>query len=138
MSIAGIPIVGDRFWAKDGAWLFSFGAYGDTRVIAFGHLETALEDAAGWLAENAPGMFSPPDYEMAAEDLELDWSIVRAADCDDPDLQRVIEAAETDHTYTEAGWLLSWEWTADEITDPVEIAAVAIRMWDAEYAEGEG
>jgi hypothetical protein len=91
---------------------FRFGAYLDTVVRVFhkpGRIDSALELAAEWLADNAdPDVyFSEPDYADAAAELGLN--------VDDEDAQeRIAEHAETDHTYTEAGWLLSQEWSVSE------------------------
>lgn len=80
--------------------LFRFG-FGTVQVYAWGcrHLEDALEAAAEWCAENAPGVFSEPDEE-------------------------VCELAEVDHTYTESGYLLSYEWWVDEVIDTTEYGDV--------------
>lgn len=131
---AEIPVATGRDYPESGRalFLFSFGAYGWTKVYAFADcgrgIESALENAAGWLADNAPDVFSEPDYADAARDLGApeDWNT--AEDCLDsgwPD--KVRDAAETDHTYTESGWLLSWEWGCHEVTDPTEAAAVLAR-----------
>ncbi len=73
-------------------WHFQFGAYGTTHVFVWsgpGHMgiEDALEEAASWLAENAPGVF---------HDVESDED-------------------EVDMTYTESGWIPSWEWTVSRL-----------------------
>lgn len=96
---------------RDQKWLFSFGPYADTQCIVWGRcLEGALEKAADWLCEHAPGHFADPDYAAAAEELGLDPRT------DDPEEQeRIVELAETDLTYTAAGYLLSWEWGVHEI-----------------------
>ncbi len=89
-------------------FMFSFGAYGDTKVCVIqrpDHLDDALETAAEWLAENGhKGLFSEPDYERCPLCVESE-----AGPC-----ESCCDEAETDHTYTESGWLLSWEWTVKE------------------------
>lgn len=121
-----IPIVNDTWHDMGGAlYLFSFGAYGGHDCYAWGErsLDDALEAAAEWLGETAPGLFSEPDYADAARELGApeDWA-------DDEEwFSRVSELAERDHTYTEAGWLLSWEWSVREITDADEYATVKAR-----------
>ena len=99
---------------------FHFGAYGDTIVRVFhrpGHVEAALALAAEWLAEHAPGLFMEPDYAYAAREIgvALDQYTSGLADLDDDTRERIREVAETDLTYTENGWLASWEWTVDEL-----------------------
>lgn len=87
--------VAPTFWADDAkkGWLFTFGAYGGTRVIVLSEpgtssLADAMETAAEVVAEVAPGIFAdPPESE---ED-------------------------EVDMTYTESGWIPSWEWGVNDI-----------------------
>ncbi len=98
-------------WAK-GAFLFSFGAYGDTKVIVLENtLDDALETAGEWLAENAPGIFIEPDYESSAQELygkPVD-------ECDPDEQEKIWEHAETDLTYTESGHIASWEWGVQDL-----------------------
>jgi hypothetical protein len=110
------------------AWLFSFGAYGCTHVVAFGSLEDALEDAAATLLEVAPGSFVEPNYQDAISDM-IDAGELEGVehgtdinDLDDDEICAVQESAKADLTYTESGWLASWEWTCREVT-PEEIVA---------------
>ena len=103
---------------------FRFGAYGDTRVVVFGrsgHLEDALEEAASWLAANAPGHLMPmwgdehkKLYLEASEEL---FPGVAETDLDDDQRQQADDQATADLTYTESGYLTSYEWTVDEDTD---------------------
>lgn len=110
----------------DGSTLFvlSFGAYLDHHVYVFsGAFDDALEIAAEWLKQEAPGLFSDePDYKEAATELGLDLETE-----DDNEQERIREKAETDMTYTESGWLLSWEWTGREVIDADEVDAVTFR-----------
>lgn len=103
--------------------VFQFGAYGDTWVAVWEHhLEDALEEAAGWLADNEPGHLTS-EKEMgelikeAAKELEVDISDVD--DWGEEPYSDVLEAAEADMTYTESGWLTSYEWFVNEV-DPSE------------------
>jgi hypothetical protein len=103
-------------------WAFQFGAYGTTNVYVWAGaahtaLEDALEEAAAVLADEAPGhLTSEKDmtdlYKEAAKDLGVPWPI---EDWDDPDVEAVREQAEADMTYTESGWLTSYEWTVNEL-----------------------
>ena len=82
-------------------YLFRFGVIGTTNVLAYGYcLESALEAAAEYLLEAEYfGHITP--HAAPQEDL--------CCDCDDP--------YECDsHTYTEAGWLTSYEWHVDDIS----------------------
>ncbi len=55
-------------------WEFQFGQIGTIYVYVWGGgVEGGLEEAAGWLAENAPGHLSEPDYKEAAEEFGLEW-----------------------------------------------------------------
>lgn len=105
-------------YMRNSCFTFRFGAYGDTTVSVWAqadHLEDALELAAEWLAEHAPGLFTEPDYKAAAEDLGVDFASWSSGDLDDcNDYGRVTDAAEADLTYTESGYLNSWEWTFSE------------------------
>jgi hypothetical protein len=103
-------------YTRNSCYTFHFGAYGETTVslwAAADHLCDALEIAADWLADNAPGHFSEPDYAGAAADLGLPFDPVNF-DYDSEEGQRILEAAEADMTNTERGWLLSWEWSVEE------------------------
>jgi len=93
---------GDLWRAHKGVWVLHFGAYGWTKVLTTGCLEGALEDAAGCLP---PGMFTEPDYVDARAELGPD-----ASDDD------VYEHATQDLTYTDSGYLRSWEWSCSEAT----------------------
>lgn len=104
---------------------FQFGAYGDTVVRVFqrpDHLEDALEIAVEWLEQNAPGHLVSDEemseaYREACTELGVDPD-----DFDPNENPGVTEIAEADLTYTEAGYLRSWEWHVTEITDPVQLA----------------
>lgn len=109
-------------------YLFQFGAYGTQYVYAWGNdgFEDALEEAAGWLADNAPGhfvTFEDSDYTEAADDIGApdDWKE------DDAWREQVYERAECDHTYTESGYLASWEWAANSVKDPSVVAYIRWR-----------
>ena len=97
-----------------------FGAYAETRVLVYAHsLEEALEAAAqeirerGWI-----GLFTEPDYADALEDLQRDgkipqdvtWEEISTCDVIDEVSDKVLSRAQADLTYTEAGWIASWEW----------------------------
>jgi hypothetical protein len=106
-------------------YLFQFGAYGTAYVYAWGNdgLDDALEEAAAWLKEHGPGLFHEPDYADAANDIEAPegWADDEEWAC------KVQERAETDLTYTESGYLASWEWYVNEVTDADEVEHVRWR-----------
>jgi len=99
-------------------WEFQFGAYGDTRLLVYSKsLEDALEEAAGWLAEFAPGHLTDlkEEYENALKEAREELG----EDADEEELtEKAQEIAETDMTHTESGYLTSWEWHAGEVRDP--------------------
>lgn len=119
----------DRYtYMRNSVFTFHFGAYGYTKVSvweAADHVEDALEKAAEWLAKHAPGLFSEPDYAAAAKELGIAVPFVGVADitalyaADEDALAEAIQnRAEVDHTRTESGWLLSWEWSVRESDVP--------------------
>lgn len=111
-------------------YLFGFGAYGWTRLLVWepDSLEEALEKAAEWLAQHAPGhiMEHGSDelqslYKEAAEDLGYSWPL----DPDDEGWDEVDQEATADLTYTESGYLTSYEWSVNDIDihDPLYLEA---------------
>lgn len=128
---------GRSFATKGRLWLFTFGAYGDTRLAVWdgfrSGLDGALEMAAEYLADHAPGhLASDKDmddlYKEAAEELGVAWPLPERGGPGDPEfdqnyrnLEKVRDQAEADMTYTESGWLTSHEWTVDEITRGTEL-----------------
>ena len=129
--MADIIPIANASWHDEDAPLFrfTFGAYGSVQVYAFGRLEAALEDAAVYLAEHAPGMFEKPDYVDAQCEAGHAFAGCERDHGDCPDCERVQERAEMDLTYTESGYLASWEWTCAEV-DPRsrEARLVTIRI----------
>lgn len=89
---------------KEGLFGLHFGAYGWTRVLVWARsLETALEEACGWLADHAPGIFVD---QQALQELEREYR-EEHPDADDDD---VASEAYADLTYTESGYIPSYEW----------------------------
>lgn len=91
----------EKQWARH-RYLFTFGAPWPTFVLAYGDcVEDALEAAAEWLAENGlDGLITPHENVHSSDDLRCDCE--NPFDCES-------------HTYTESGWLTSWEWRVDEV-----------------------
>ena len=91
----------DSNWARE-RYVLWFGACAPTYVMAWGHLEDALEAAADWLEEHAPGQFCDDavreEYELArAEGLSEDEAQERAE-------QDTMSVCSGNH------YLTSWEW----------------------------
>lgn len=99
---------GDKSWCPR-MFLFTFGAYGETRVIAYGSgMDSALDEAIDWLADNAPGL-------LADGAVQEEYELAIREGCTE---EQAIERAELDTT--QGGncghYLFSWEWWADEVT----------------------
>lgn len=116
-------------WAMPNKWgigrpmhryILWFGVYADTRVLVYADsLESALEDAAQELREQGwIGLFTEPDYADALEDLQKEgkipqdvtWEEISACGVIDEVSEKVLSRADADLTYTESGWIASWEW----------------------------
>jgi hypothetical protein len=107
----------ERSW-HDNCFVFWFGSCGTTYVLAYGKgIDSALESAAQWLADYAPGHIMPHDSEELQELLreariEFRKENQRLEDPDhgSEDMSRVYESATADLTYTESGYLTSYDW----------------------------
>lgn len=125
---------------------FSNGWYSALPLLVWADsLESALEQCAEWLIENAPG------FIMAPHSMEISKLIERAAaenpraenESEDDWTERVTQAWSTGLTSTESGYIASHEWTGREIDDPATLRAaiiVSVRdlvgdCWDADIAE---
>ncbi len=99
------------------AYVLWFGAYGWTRLHVYADsLEDALESCAEWLADHAPGLImkhgSDEHNELlkeACEEMGLAWPIPPGTDDFEP-YWKAEEQALADQTYTESGYIASWEW----------------------------
>ncbi len=123
-------------YMRNSIFAFTFGAYGWTRLIvweASDHIEDALEKAAEWLAEHAPGILTSEE-EVG--------KLIDEAKEEKPgaDEEEVFTTATQDMTYTESGWIPSWEWTVSEFTSgelfDVTLAA-SKEEYEAEYGESD-
>lgn len=151
-------------------WLFQFGAYGEKWVAVWEGggehtsnvtgLEDALEEAAGWLEENAPGHLTSEKEiweltEEVAEDRGIDPEKLRDEafpgpgkmkpymfDGDKDSARELLFELEqegaADMTHTESGWLTSYEWWVDDLNpgDPLYMAIFEESM-DVALEEGE-
>lgn len=120
-------------YTRNSVFAFAFGAYGWTRLIvweASDHLDDALEVAGEWLAEHAPGILTSEEEvgKLIEEAKEEDPSL------DDED---AFSTATQDLTYTESGWIPSWEWTVSEFTDG-ELFDVTLQASKEEYEREYG
>ncbi len=106
---------------------FFFGAYGDYAVMVWAYsVEDALEEAADYLKEHAPGLLVN-DAELK-ELFEEAKGEIEGFDPEDDDMVRQAwEAATEDLTYTESGHIASYEWFVNDVgtEEPLYIAVVA-------------
>jgi hypothetical protein len=123
-------------YSRNSIFAFAFGAYGWTRLIvweASDHVDDALEVAAEWLSEHAPGVLT------SEEEI---GKLVDEAKAENPSAsdEDAFEAATQDMTYTESGWIPSWEWTVNEFNDgdlfDVTLAA-SKEEYEREFGEEE-
>jgi len=114
-----------------------FGAHATTRLLVFARsLEDALEEAAGWLADFAPGHLS--DLKSEYEDALKEAREELGDGADEEAVQeKAQEIAETDMTYTESGYLTGHEWWGGEARGTLESASLyaARAVTAAEYHE---
>lgn len=112
---------------------FGFGAYGDTRLLVWGttDLEAALEEAAEWLEKYAPGHLSTEDHVARLMDEVRE---------EEPDLEddEAYEKATADLTYTEAGYLTSYEWTVNDVPQGEELYRLTYQASREEYESEYG
>lgn len=110
-----------------GLWVYQFGAYGTTWLAVWGaNIEDALEDAAQWLADHAPGLITTEkefweDKSLLQDAMnELGFSGA-FEDLEDEDKWSIQDKMTVDMTYTESGYIASYEWYVNEIDsgDPI-------------------
>jgi len=108
-------------WFHKRLWAFQFGSVGATRLLVWAaSLEDALEESADWLESDAPGHLIGHNsddlrvlLEEAAEEMGYFGDL---AEVNEDDWEAIEESATADLTYTEAGYLVSYEWWVDEVT----------------------
>lgn len=104
----------EKSWRKR-AYVLWFGAVGTTYLHVYADsLEAALEECAEWLAEYAPGHImehgSEEHRDLLREACEERGILDGDLDFESEDVMAAVEAAEADLTYTESGFLTSYEW----------------------------
>jgi hypothetical protein len=120
------------FSKNESLWRFQFGAYGDTRLLVWSKgVDDGLEIAADWLATNAPGHL----MAEGSDELKSLRDEAREELGEDADDEEVDQSATADLTYTEAGYLTSYEWTVDEAGDKglLEAAMYASELVDYRF-----
>ena len=92
---------GDQSWTKN-KYVLDFGAYGDTRIIAYANsLDDALDACGDWLIANAPGLLATDAVNDEFTRLKADGATDEAAR----------EAATVDTISIDSGnhYLHAWE-----------------------------
>lgn len=119
----------------DAASLFTFGPYGGVRVLVYASsgyrgLDDRLEAAAATLRDlGMDGLFTTDDEmrdliaEAEAEGYEGDEAYQQA--------EAAYQQAEADLTYTEAGYLTSYEWAVNDLYPGNEVYGAGV----AKYVE---
>lgn len=103
----------DKSWCPT-AWILTFGAYGDTYLLAFAKgADSAFDLATAWLADNKPGILADCEVE---EDYRRGINQGLA-------VERAMEIAEVDCSVSSDGhYVHRWEWT---ISGPVTAKQIA-------------
>lgn len=104
----------DKSFYDGCAYVLWFGGFNATFLHIYSKsLDDALEECAGWLADHAPGhlmSFGSDEHQCLikeqCEEREIDYSALD----EHPDRDDVFQDAEADLTYTESGFLTSYEW----------------------------
>jgi hypothetical protein len=120
-----------------------FGSCAPTYVMVWAHgIESALETAAEYISEHAPGLLISDDemteaLQEAGEEHgvnpdAIDWSDLRG------DCAKAVEQAEADTTYTESGRIRQDEWGVmfDEYADRADIKAWIADLEERHYGDG--
>lgn len=115
-----------QYGSHDNLWLFEFGPYNTQVLVWQKSMDDALEVVAEWLEKNAPGIFTPPDYDAVRAELGPD-----ASD------EEVATKAEEDLTYTESGYIASYEWTATEVPKNNDLYRNCLEYCQQRYDEME-
>lgn len=116
----------DLDW-NDTLWRFGFGVYGNATIFVWAKgVEDALEIAAESLKETFPGLLCADDEIAELYKTALAELVASGHDPEDEDTMcQAQENATVDLTYTESGYIASYEWTVDEVFETYpEYAAV--------------
>jgi hypothetical protein len=101
-------------YGREQLFRFGFGTVGTIFLLVWARgVESGLEIAAGWLETNAPGHL----MVHGSEELKQLYDEAREELGEDADEEEVEQQATADLTYTESGYLTSYEWTVDDVTD---------------------
>lgn len=131
-----------RWFDTEPRFILWFGACAPTYLMVWGDLENALETAADWLADNAPGLIMTHDSEELQElfDEAMAELYPEAESIDSLDSHQVDacqEKATADLTYTEAGYLTSYEWgiALDEHATRADVKAFIEELESRHYTD---
>lgn len=106
----------DRSWTRS-SFVLWFGQCAPTFLLVFANgLEDALEEAAGWLADNAPGHIMEDwgdEHKALVREVCAEQEIAFPEGfeaLENEEQWAIAEQAEADLTRTESGFLTSYEW----------------------------
>jgi hypothetical protein len=119
---------GDRdSWTCTHAYVFHFGAYGDTHLMVWGDsLDSALDEAIDWLVDNAPGHIVDDQVQEEYECLCEEYGPLLLTD---EVRERLQEESEADTTCggNYGNRINSWEWSVTEDPSPAELKELFAR-----------
>jgi hypothetical protein len=107
----------ERKWYKH-SYVLWFGESGATYIHCYANsLEDALEECGAWLADHAPGHIMPFGSDEhtellkeACQDAGVEFNPDKFYGVIDSDADEILQSAEADLTYTESGFITSYEW----------------------------
>lgn len=122
-------------------YVLSFGAYACTHLMVYASsLDDALEECAEWVTDNAPGHIMAHDSDELVELFEEAraelFGDTQATELSDEQRWECEEQATADLTYTESGYITSYEWTIT-LEDPsrAEIKAFIASLAERHYSD---
>jgi len=95
---------------QNNRFIFAFGAYGDTLVMAWGDFQDALDEAGDWLREHAPGILHTEEVNEAYN-VAYDEAVADGMDEDDATEHAQAESEMDMTPIGDSEWIASWEWT---------------------------
>ena len=126
-------------WGHD-AYLFCFGSYGDVRVAVFrsaglSSLDDCLEAAASALADEGMRGIVMPHGSRDLADLFTEAREELSAGGAEPTDEEIHDLATRDLTYTEAGYLTSYEWGVTDLRHGSRLYGNLAAVWLQEHPD---
>jgi hypothetical protein len=122
----------------DRLWRFQFGAFTTTAIYCWADsIDEGLEVCAAWLFDHSPGhliQMGDPELSELIEGVLPDGETISSwqaafrsgSNHDQSWACEVEQEAFADLTYTDSGYLTSYEWWVDEVDDPAEYNRVKL------------